>query len=233
MPIKRPQFIKGEIYHTIIRGVGDSLIFKDKSDYYRGIYSIYEFNSTKPTEIRERRRQRQKVKASGEPFSDTRNLLVEILAFCFMPNHIHLLLRQLRDRGISEFVRKFGAGDAGYFNKKYNRKGPLFAKFRAVHIKDDEQLKTVFVYIHANPISLIEPNWKEKGIKNPEKVINFLENYKWASYQDYISKKNFPSVTERNFLLKVMGKEEGCREFIKNWVKYKGGIRNYPKLALE
>ncbi|GAI18312.1 unnamed protein product, partial [marine sediment metagenome] len=110
MPIKRPQFIKGEIYHTIIRGVGDSLIFKDKSDYYRGIYSIYEFNTTKPTEIRERRHQRQKVKASGEPFSDTRNLLVEILAFCFMPNHIHLLLRQLRDRGISEFVRKFGAG---------------------------------------------------------------------------------------------------------------------------
>jgi len=234
MPIKKPQFVNGEIYHIVIRGTGDSLIFKDTTDYYRGIFSLYEFNTTTPVEIRRKREQRQASKARGERFSaDTRDLLVEILAFWFMPNHIHLLLRQIKNNSISEFIRKFGAGYVGYFNKKCQRKGPLFAKFRAVHIKNNEQLKTVFVYIHTNGISLIEPKWKEIGIKNPKKVIKFLENYKWSSYPDYIGKKNFPSVTERDFLLKVMGGKEGCRNFVNGWVKYKKELRDWNKLSLE
>ena len=234
MPVKRPQLVNQEIYHIIIRGTGDSLIFKDESDYYRGIFSIYEFNDTKPVSIRNRRRFRiQAKKVDREPFSVNRDLLVEILAFCFMPNHVHLLLRQLKDKGISEFVKKVGVGYAGYFNKKYNRKGPLFAKFRAVHVKNDVQLKVVFVYIRINPASLIEPGWKENGIKDSEKVTSFSENYKWSSYQDYLGKKNFPSVTERNFFLETIGNGENCREFIKNWVKHKEGTKNYPKLILK
>jgi putative transposase len=151
-----------------------------------------------------------------------------------MPNHIHLLVRQLKDGGITQFMRKFGTGYATYFNKKYNRKGHLFqGRFRAVHIKDNEQLKTVFVYIHANPISLIEPKWKEKGIKNSQKVIKFLENYKWSSYSDYLGKKNFPSLTQRNFLLKVMGGGEGCREFVKGWIEYKKELKNLIEVAIE
>ena len=236
MPIKRPCFTNGEIYHITIRAAGDTVIFKDESDYYRGVYSIYEFNTTKPVVIRERRRARLKEKQDysyREPFSETRDLFVEILAFCFMPNHIHLLLKQLKDGGISKFVKKVGTGEAGYFNKKYNRKGPLFAKFRAVHIKDDNQLNTVFVYIHSNPISLLEPRWKEKGIQNPKKVMEFLKNYRWSSYQDYIGKKNFPSVTKREFLLNILGREKGSSEIVKNWVEYKRGIRDYSELSLE
>ncbi len=210
MPIKRPQFANGKVYHIIIRAVGDTLVFKEESDYYRGIYSIYEFNTINPVEIRLRRRFRKRVKASGEPFSDARDPFVETLAFCLMPNHIHLLLKQIKDRGISEFVRKFGVGEAGYFNKKYSRKGPLFAKFRAVHIKDDDQLNTIFVYIHSNPISLIEPGWKEAGVKNPEKVMQFLENYKWSSYQDYISSNRWGDLLVTDIILKQF----------KDWVKY-------------
>lgn len=221
MPIKRPQLENNEIYHVVIRGVGDSSIFKYKNDYYRAIFSLYEFNTTESVEIRIQRNKRK----NGEPFSDTREKMVEILAFCFMPNHIHLLLRQLKDGGISEFIRKFGAGYVGYFNKKYSRRGPLFAKFRAIYIKDDKQLQVVFVYIHTNPVSLVEPKWKEKGIKNPKEVIEFLDSYKWSSYSDYLGKNNFSSVTERDFMLKAMGDKKGCKDFVKNWVKYKGKLR--------
>lgn len=224
MPIKRPKFINNEIYHVILRGVGDSLIFKDNSDYYRGIYSLYEFNTTVPVVMRLRRQQRDghKGKKPYNPASYSRDCWVEILCFCFMPNHIHLLLRQLKNNGISEFVRKFGAGYVGYFNKKYKRKGPLLGKFRAVHIKDDEQLKTIFVYIHSNPVALIEPHWKERGLrKKLDKIISFLENYKWSSYLDYLKKKNFPSVTERNFILEFLGSYSTCRELVKNWIEYK------------
>ena len=234
MPIKRPQLVNGEIYHIVLRGVGDSLIFKDIDDYYRGIFSLYELNNTNPVEIWQRRRQRKKEKAVGGLTSHTRDLLVEILAFCFMPNHIHLLLKQIKDNSITQFMQKLGTGYAVYFNKKYDRKGHLFQGFRAVLIKDNSQLENVFVYIHTNPISLIEPKWKEIGIKEPEKVIKFLEeDYRWSSYFDYIGKKNFPSVTEREFLLKVMDGEQGCRINIENWVRYKGDIRRFVGVELE
>ena len=149
-------------------------------------------------------------------------------------NHVHLLLRQIKDNGITKFMAKFGIGFGGYFNRKYSRKGYVFQnRFVAVHIKNDDQLKVVFAYIHVNPISLIEPKWKERGIKNIEKVGEFLENYKWSSYQDYIGKKNFPSVTNRGFILEIMGGEKGCREFIKNWIKYKSKIKKFPELDLD
>ena len=65
MPVKRPQLANDEIYHIVLRGVGDSLIFKDESDYYRAIFSIYEFNTTTPVEIRQKREERKKEKESG------------------------------------------------------------------------------------------------------------------------------------------------------------------------
>ena len=237
MPYRKQQFVNEEIYHIVLRGIDDNLIFKDIDDYYRGIFSIYEFNTTKPVTIQSRRKIRATIKKKNRgraSILDERDKLVEVLAFCFMPNHIHLLLKQLKSGGITKFMSKVGTGYGRYFNKKYNRRGYVFQnRFLAVHIKDDEQLKTVFVYIHTNPIALIEPNWKEKGIKNPKKIIKSLENYKWSSYSDYILKKNFPSITNRDFLLKIMKGKRGCKEFVDYWVKYKGEIRKFANLALE
>lgn len=251
MPYRKEQFVNGEIYHIVVKGIDENVIFKDIDDHYRGVFSIYEFNNAKRVEIRERRRERTKAKeqikkicqefkkikaqvCGGRTSADSREKLVEVLAFCIMPNHLHLLLRQLKDNGINKFMVKLGTGYGGYFNRKYRRQGHVFQKqFTAVHIKNEEQLKVVFVYIHANLVSLIEPGWKEKGIKNPKKVIKFLENHKWFSYPDYIGKKSFPSVTDRDFVLKIMGGEEGCKEFVEGWIKYKGEIRKFANLALE
>lgn len=233
MSVKRPELINEGVYHIVIRGLEE--IFKDESDYYRGIFSIYEFNNASPVVIRERRKARRKEKANkGQSSVDTRDQFVEILAFCFMPNHIHLLLRQMKDDGISKFMRKLGTGYAYYFNKKYNRVGHLFqSRFRAVSIKTDEQLKNVFVYIHTNPVSLKEPGWKERGIQQVGEVIKFLEDYKWSSYADYLDKKNFPSVTAREFIVQALGGKINCIEFLKNWIKYKGDIGKLNEVVLE
>ncbi len=239
MPYRKEKFVNDEIYHIILRGLDDNLIFKDINDYYRGIFSIYEFNNAKPIEIRKRRqaRRKEKKKESGSPSSatvDKRDKFVDMLCFCFMPNHIHLLLKQLKDDGIIKFMRKVGTGYAKYFNRKYNRKGYVFQnRFKDVHIEDDNQLRTIFNYIHVNPASLIEPCWKEKGIKNSNKVIKFLEEYKWSSYKDYIGKNNFPSVTERNFILNFMGGSEGCKLAIEDWMEHKKILNQFKNLLLE
>jgi len=237
MPYRKEQFVNGEIYHVVLRGIDDNLIFKDINDYYRGIFSIYEFNNAKSVTIQYRRKIRIRLKKESNrgpsSIAEERDKLVEVLTFCFMPNHIHLLLKQLKDNGITKFMSKVGTGYGGYFNRKYSRKGYVFQnRFSAVHITNEDQLKNVFVYIHTNPIALIEPHWKEKGIRNPEKVIKFLENYKWSSCQDYIGEKNFPSVTDRDSIWRIMSGQVGCKKFVDCWVRYKGKIR-FPELSLE
>ena len=243
MPIKRPQLVNNEIYHIVSRAVGDTVVFGPENDFYRGIFSIYEFNTIESIIIRERRCLRNQFKKenyrrmtsviSGDLWPDKREKLVEVLAFSFMYNHLHLILRQLKDNGITQFMKKVNGGYAKYFNDKYDRKGHLFCRFRAIHIKTDEQLRNAFAYVHVNQTSLIEPGWKEKGIKNPEKVIEFLENNKRHSYPDYLGKKNFPSVTQRDFLLEAMGGIEGCRENVNNWVMYKKEMKDFGDIVLE
>ena len=234
MPTPIRQFENGEIYHLILRGVDDRIIFKDEKDYYRGIFSLYEFNNSNPVVIRERRQERTRIKnrplgsvdlkVIEEIEAKRRSLLVKILAFCFMPNHIHMLVQQLKDSGITKFMNKFG-GYALYFNQKHQRKGHLFQnRFWSTHIEDDEQLKTTFVYVHTNSVSLVEPGWKEKGIKDLTRTKDFIEKYKWSSYADYIGGKNFPSLTSRDFMLDLMGGGQGCRDFVNGWLGYKAEL---------
>ncbi len=241
MPRQIAQLANGEIYHICLRAVGDAEVFLNENDYYRGIFSIYEFNNKKSVRIWKRRRDRivekkkEKFGRSPTPPEFKRDLLVEVLAFAFMPNHIHLLVKQLKDNGVSQFMQKVGGGYANYFNKKNKRKGHLFNQFRAIHVSTDKQLRNVFVYIHANPISLIEPGWKKNGIKDPKKVIKFLKNYRWSSYKDYIGEKNFSSVTSRDFLLEAIGDVGKCEQTIKDWVSCKklGDFDDMANIALE
>lgn len=235
----KPPLVNNEIYHIVSRAVGDTVVYVDESDFYRGIFSIYEFNTNKKVEIWERRRARNIFKKNvGRPTShiseypDERDKLVEVLAFSFMPNHLHLILKQLKDNGITEFMKKVSGGYAKYFNEKYQRMGHLFNKFRAVHIEDDNQLRNAFLYVHVNLISIIEPGWKERGIKNPKKVKEFLENNKRHSYVDYLGKKTFPSVTQRDFFLEFMGGPEGCRAGIDSWIKNRNKL-DFEESALE
>ncbi len=231
MPIKRPQLVNGEIYHIVLRAIEGLKLFRDEKDYLRMIHDLFEFNDENPTSSAYRHNV-----AANMPRTllgilaekRKRRLLVEILAFCLMSNHIHLLVRQFCDGGISKFMRKIGAGYGGYYNQKYKRKGRLFdGRYKIVYIRTQEQLKTALVYIHTNPVVIIIPDWKEKGIpgKELQKVLKGLENYRWSSYPDYLGKKNFPSLTSREFLTKIMGGVESCREFVNGWLQFKEELK--------
>lgn len=240
MAQRKIQFINREIYHIIIRTTNEINLFRDKKDYLRMIHDLFEFNDRHSVLSTFRMKYYQnKFNTTKQDFvvsireKRERKLLVEILAFCLMPNHIHLLIKQLEKNSISKFMQKLG-GYALYYNKRYKRKGHLFQdKFQAVHIKNNGQLKTVFVYIHTNPAAIIYPGWKEKGIKNVKRAIRYIENYRWSSYPDYVGNKNFPSLTNREFLLKTMRGVKGLRNFVNDWLKFKKSISNYPQILLE
>jgi len=234
---RKLHFANGEIYHIVMRAVDKTNLFRDERDYLRMIHDLFEFNDANPAPSIFRVNYHRKTNVTKSDLvtlnKRKRKLLVEILAFCLMPNHIHLLVKQLRENGVSKFSQKFG-GYALYYNKKYKRKGHLFQdRFRAIHIKTNDQLQTVFVYIHTNPVAIIFPRWKEKGIKDFKKTRNFIENYRWSSYSDYLEKKNFPSITSRDFLKKVMGEPGECREFVNGWLRYKRELADFDEVAIE
>lgn len=237
MSKRKIQFINSEIYHVVIRATEGINLFKDERDYFRMIHDLFEFNDQAPASSNLRVDYYHNKENLTRPclvkLTKRRKVLVDILAFCLMPNHIHLLIKQLEKNSISKFMQKFG-GYVLYYNKKYKRKGHLFQdKFQAVHIKNNEQLKTIFVYIHTNPTAIIYPGWKEKGIKNVKRAIKHIENYRWSSYPDYLGNKNFPSLTNREFLLKTMKGVEGLCNFVNNWLKFKKSINSLPQILLE
>ena len=222
MPRAIRNFAEGEYYHVTLRRAGEEEMFLDESDHYRGIFSLFEFNNKNPITIQKQRRNRRSGR--GSPPITLREELVELVAFCFMPNHVHLLLTPVTEKGLSLYISKFASAYPAYFKNKYEikRKGYFFqGRFHSVHIKNDAQLRAVFVYIHLNPTSLIFPGWKEGERIRSREAFKYCANYKWSSLKDYLGEKNFPSVTNRKFMSKFMGGAKGCEAEIRNWLKHK------------
>lgn len=198
-------------YHIYNRGVEKRNIFQEENDYFRFIHDLYEFNDTNPANPNNRRI----VGGRTSNNSNKRDLLVNIVCFCLMPNHFHLVLQAVKENGITQFMKKLGTGYAMYFNEKYDRVGSLFqGRFKSVLIENDEQFMHLSRYIHLNPIEIVEPSWKENDvIQDWPKAKKFLENYRYSSYLDYIGTKNFPSVIYKNPLLEYFKTPEEYKEF--------------------
>jgi putative transposase len=136
-----------------------------------------------------------------------------------MPNHFHLILRQLKDGSIAKFMQKIGTGYTMYFNQKNKRNGVLFqGRFKSILIESDEYLMHLSRYIHINPVELYEPSWKENGIQNWENINEFLESYRWSSYLDYIGIKNFPSVINKEIVNSFFQDEQSYKNFINQYL---------------
>jgi putative transposase len=235
---RKIKLVTGYYYHIYNRGIDKRLIFLDKQDYYRFIHCLYEFNDQ--NSVLNFNRKFQKINRGLASIVDKgenkirkiRDKIVEIICFCLMPNHFHLILKQLKEQGISKFMLKIGTGYAMYFNQKNQRTGRLFeGSFKSILITRDEYMIHLSRYIHLNPIELIEPDWKEKGIKDWRRVNKYLSQYRYSSYLDYIGKDNFPSVTNRKFLLDYFGSGENYKKFVNKWVKE--DIKKYKELLLK
>lgn len=181
---RRTPFLVGEIYHIYNRGTDKRIIFKNDRDYRRFIFLLYICNNTVSVRTDNLLQQGQSLlELFGVDREDT---LVDIGAFCLMPNHFHILLHEKTENGISQFMKKLLTAYSMYFNTKYDRSGSLFeGPFKSKHIDIDKYLNWIFSYIHLNPVKLIDPNWKEDGISDPKSAKNFMKDYKYSSYYDY------------------------------------------------
>ena len=210
------------LYHVLNRGVDKRKIFLSDEDYFRGIHDLFEFNDTAPVNNLTYFF-RKKSKDVGRPYiveKKARKLLVKIHAFSLMPNHYHLFLSPVVENGVPLFIKKLDGGYARYFNEKYKRKGFLFeGRYKKIIVKDEAHFTHLPYYIHMNPLDLIAPEWREKKLHNFARAMKFLNSYRWSSHLDYAGKKNFPSVTDREFLLEYFGGSDQYKRGITKWLK--------------
>lgn len=191
-------FITGNLYHLYNRGVAKQPIFKNSYDYQRLLNTFaYYLDRAVTLKISEVSKKRLAEILSEKPTKPQ----VEILSFCLMPNHFHLIVKQLLNFGITNFMRFALDSYTKYFNVKYDRVGPIFqGKFKAKEIKTDGQFMHLSRYIDLNPFTA-------KLISNPEE-------YTWSSLTLYLSgiktrlsqPKNiltyFQSIKEYNYFIK-------------------------------
>ena len=191
-------FSVGEYYHVFNRGVEKRTIFNNLRDKERFQKLLYLCNGTKVVHLSVLG---NLVESEALYSVDRGEPLVAVGAYCLLNSHFHLLMKEHKSGGISRFMQKLSTAYTMYFNIRNQRTGSLFEnRFRAKHAKSNEYLKYLFAYIHLNPVQHIEPNWKEEGIKNFEKVWRYTTQYPFSSLPDYLganrSNKSILSITE-------------------------------------
>lgn len=211
-------FSVGEFYHIYNRGTDKREIFKDVGDYQRFIKLLYLLNNKDSVEFSSVTNKLTKK----EVFEIKRGpRLVSLGAYCLMPNHFHLLVKEEEENGISIFMLKLLTGYSMYFNKKYKRTGRLFeGTFKATHLDGDDYLKYLYSYIHLNPVKLIDHDWRERGISNITAAKDFLRSYAYSSYIDtFVNSRPERSVLNEEAFPGYFLEENSFEDEINDWLE--------------
>lgn len=142
MPAKNTlkQYLENTFYHVYNRGVEKREIFLDEQDYRVFIDRLRKYLDPDYTT------------GPGERYGKYMRNEVELIAYCLMPNHFHLLVRQVTPTAMEELMRRVMTAYSMYFNLKYARVGSLFqGRYKAVPVVTDEYLMHLSRYIHLNP----------------------------------------------------------------------------------
>lgn len=222
MPYRKIPIVAGEIYHVFNRSIARQSIFISDRDSQRAI-EVIDFYRHKDLPMRFSYYSRlpvyQKQKLT-KIIAETSSI-IEILAFCLMPNHVHFLLKSLTDNGIIQFMSNFQNSYAKYFNIRHERTGTLFQPmFKAVRIESEEQLIHVSRYIHLNPVT-----------SYILKTIEELETYPWTSYPEYLGKNT--GFTSKDLVLGYFKNSTEYSKFVANQVDYQRKLNQIKHLVLE
>lgn len=212
----------GEYYHIYNRGVEKRPIFSDGRSKQRLLDTLAYYIAEKPQfRLSQFLKLAVPIRMSLAEKMNQQPHLVTIISYVFMPNHIHLLLKQTTDDGISTFMRRVGDSYTKYFNTRFDRVGSLFqGPFKAVRIESDEQLLHTSRYIHLNPLT-----------GNVVRNLKDLFQYPWSSLPEYVNDK--PSLSDPTPVLASFGSKESYWSFLKDQADYQKQLDRLKHLLFE
>ena len=223
---RKEKFTPGEYYHIYSRVILNLQEFKDFNNAKRLAQALLLANSTKSGQafdyLRNNKNSASAMKKAVE-ISRQGEKLVDIICYVIMPDHYHFLLRELKDRGISDFIRRCNTAIAKYVNIKNKRSGHLFeGNFKAKHIDSNEYLLHLSVYIHLNPLDFLENRgWRNHKLKNWKSNKEKLLNYKWSSLKHFLDDNfNDPIISGVEIILDQFKNRKEYELFLKDWSLY-------------
>lgn len=182
------KFVEQGLYHIYNRGVDGREIFLDPQDYATFLSTLRRYLAPLETEVRPGFKQ---DKPSLRSYKQRMNLhdQVLLLAYCLMPNHFHLLVKQSTPQGITQLMRRVGVNYSMYFNTKYERQGGLFESiYKAVLVESEPQLIHLSRYIHLNPVNLKVSRFGPVATT----VTARPADYEYSSYSKYLDRVQLP-----------------------------------------
>jgi len=161
-------YVENGYYHIYNRGVEKRLIFQDREDYTKFLYLLKVYLSP-PDELGKEYPLLKAHIVHNNLFGE-----IDLLAFCLMPNHFHLLVKQKSKQGITKLMEQVITAYSMHFNKRHERVGHLFqSRYKAALVDSDEYLLHLSRYIHLNPVA--------RGVS--------LDEFEWSSYLYYLEKR--------------------------------------------
>ena len=189
-------------YHVYNRGVDRREIFLSDEDRRRFLRACVLLNDDEVMS------QRYPLQKDGHhPFS-AQKPLVSIISYVLMDNHIHFVLKQLREDGIARFMQRIGTSYTKYFNLRHGRTGSLFeSTYKAVFVESSDHFLHLTRYVHLNPLDLFT-----MGADRWEQLLQ----YPWSSLQKYLLGTHDPVVDVSDLLSMISPLEYGV--FLKEWL---------------
>ncbi|MFH1771311.1 MAG: transposase [Candidatus Omnitrophota bacterium] len=214
------------VYHVFNKSIARYTIFSHELEFSRFIETVDYYQLKDPPLRLSYYLERNKPLASEaknrkivplDKISD--NKLVEIIAYCIMPTHFHILLRELCEGAASVFMRRTLNSYTHYFNKKNKRKGPLWeSRFKKVMVESDEQLVHLTRYIHLNPVTAYL-------VDNPA-------DWEYSSYKQYLGETYAKCIDcQFNNLLDIT--PQSYKEFCQDSIAYQRDLASIKRLTLE
>ncbi|NQU82891.1 MAG: transposase [Parcubacteria group bacterium] len=231
-------FTVGSYVHVYNRGHRKSEIVLDEKDKWRFMQGLRFFNDVNLSQniLRDILKDQDKDKDSKSLLvSDTNRLfesvfelgwpknwpekkpLVKILCYCLVPNHFHLLLEEIVEGGISKFMQKLGIGFTNYFNLIHREEGRLFqGSYKGKTVGDDQiYLEYLSVYIQVINVLELFPGGFKKALEDIDKALEFVEQYQFSSYQDFIGLRE-SLIIDKDILGEIFLTPEHYKKFVRD-----------------
>lgn len=146
-------------HHVVQRGNNKEIVFIERRDYEKYLFLLKDYSQEKK---------------------------LSIIAYCLMPNHVHLLVRPLEEKSLPKMMQCVSLCYTQYFNKSKGRSGRLWeSRYYSTTIDEDRYLWAVSKYIEVNPVRA--------------SIVEKPEDYPYSSAKAHILGKLDPLLNEDLF----------------------------------